>query len=74
VNRVGRDVCIAVSEVYVNHDEVVDVIKLVTDLICGDFACNPSYYQVPRGAASDFVGHMRWHVELSVAPTELKLT
>ena len=52
----------------------MDVIKLVTDLICGDFACNPSYYQVPRGAASDFVGHMRWHVELSVAPTELKLT
>jgi hypothetical protein len=74
VNGVGRNVHIAVPEVDVDHDKVVDVIELVADLICSNLACNTSYDKVPRGAAGDFVGHMWWHVKLSVAPTKLKLT
>jgi len=73
VDRVGRDVRIAISEVDVYHDEVVDVIEMVTDLICSDFACHASDNKVSRSPAGDLVGHVRWYVELSVAPTEFKL-
>ena len=73
MDRVGRDVRIAIFEVDVYHDEVVDVIEMVTDLICSDFACNASDNKVSRSAAGDLVGHVRWYVELSVAPTEFKL-
>jgi len=73
VNRVGRDVRIAIFEVDIYHDEVVDVIEMVTDLICSDLACNASDNKVSRSAAGDLVGHVRWYVELSVAPTEFKL-
>jgi hypothetical protein len=47
---------------------------MVTDLVCSDLACNTSYDKIARCAPSDLVGHMGWYVELSVAPTELKLT
>jgi len=73
VDRVGRDVRIAIFEVDVYHDEVVDVIEMVTDLICSDLAGNASDNKVSRSAAGDLVGHVRWYVELSVAPTEFKL-
>jgi hypothetical protein len=73
MDRVGRDVCIAVPEVDVDHDEIVNVIELITDLICSDLACNTSYNKVPRGAACDFIGNVWGYVELSVTPAKLKL-
>jgi hypothetical protein len=74
VNRVGRDVRIAVLEVDVDDDKVVDVIEMVTDLVRSDLACNTSYDKIARCAPSDLVGYMWWYMELSVAPTKLKLT
>ena len=58
MDRVGRYVRIAVSEVDIDHDEIVNVIELITNLICSDFACHTSYDEVPRSAACDFIGHM----------------
>lgn len=55
VDRVGRDESISISERDVNHDKVVDVIKLLPDFVCSYLAGNTAYDEVSRGAAIDLI-------------------
>jgi hypothetical protein len=73
VNGISRDVRIAVLEVDIDYNQVVDVVQMVSDLICGDLACNVSHNKISRGPAGNLVGDVGWHVELSICPTELEL-
>jgi hypothetical protein len=56
VNRVGRDICITVAEVNINDDQVVDMVQMISDLICCDLACNPSHNKIPCRSIGDLVG------------------
>jgi len=73
VDRVSGDVCVPISEIDIDHDEVVDVIQVISDLVCSEFAANTSDYQIARRSASNLVRHMARYVKLTIGPTELEL-
>jgi len=74
MNGIGRYICIAFLEIDVHNYQVVDMVKMVSDLVCGDLSCNTSHDKVSCSSVSDLVRHMRWNVELSVVPAKLELT
>jgi hypothetical protein len=73
MDRVGRDVRVAVLERDTDHNKVVDMVKVISDLLLSDPAGNTSHNEIPRCSTSDLVGDVRWHVELTVGPAKFKL-
>jgi hypothetical protein len=55
VNGIGGDESISISEGDVNHDEVMDVLKLFPNLVCSYPAGNSAYDEVSRGATTDLM-------------------
>ena len=58
MDRVGRYVRIAVLEVDINYNQVVDVVQVVSDLICGNLSCHASHNEISRRSVGDLVGYM----------------
>lgn len=73
MDGVGRNVGIAISEVKVYHNQIVNVINVIADLPLRHFACNASYDEVSRCSTSNLVRDVRWYVKLTVRPTEIEL-
>jgi hypothetical protein len=73
VDGIGRDVGIVVLELNVDHDEIVDVIQVVSNLVGCELSGSTVDDKVSAGPASDLVGHMWRHVELPIVPAKLDL-
>lgn len=73
MDRVGRYVDIAVPEPNIDHDEVVDMIQMISNAVCRDPAGDTSNNKIASGTTTDLVRHMWRNMELPIAPTELKL-
>jgi hypothetical protein len=73
MNRVSRNIRITFSELDVDNHEIVYVVQMVTNLVCGEFASHTSNHKISRSPVSDLVGYVDWHVKLSFIPTELEL-
>jgi hypothetical protein len=73
MDRVGRDIGIAVLEININHNEVVNMIKVVPDLLLRHLAGNASYDKISRRSTGDLVGDMSRYMKVPISPTELEL-
>jgi hypothetical protein len=73
VNGVGRNIGVTVLEVDVDHDEVMDMVQVVPNLILVKFSSSTSHDQVSARSIGNLVRHMGRHMELSVVPAEFEL-
>jgi hypothetical protein len=73
MDRVGGYVRVTVLEVDVDHNQVVDMVQVVANLVCGELPTNTSNHQVSRRSISDFIGYMARHMKLPISPTKLEL-
>jgi hypothetical protein len=62
-----------VFELNVDHNEIVDVIQMISNLVCRELSGSTMNDKVPAGPAGDLVGHMWRHMELPVVPAKLEL-
>lgn len=64
---------VSIFEVDVDDNEIVYVVEMFPDLPFGDLAGHTAHDQISRSTASDLVQDVRWHMELTISPAELKL-
>lgn len=73
MDRVGGYVCVSITEANVDHDQIVDVVQMISNLRCSELAIDTSNNKVARCPTDDFVGNMARDMELTICPTELEL-
>ena len=73
VNGIGEDIGIAILEIDVDHDKVVYVIQVVTNLVCGELAVSASDNKIAAGSVCDLERHMWRYIELAIIPRECEL-
>lgn len=74
MNRVGGYVCVAVLEGDIDNNKIMNVVQVIADLICREFSSNASNDKVACSSGGDLVCNMRWNMELSLIPSNLKLS
>jgi hypothetical protein len=66
-------VCVSVVEVDFDHNEIMNVGKVISDLLFGDPTGHAACDEVSRCTSDDLVRDVGWDVELTISPAELKL-
>lgn len=73
MNGVGRHVRVIILELYIDHNQVVDMIQMVSDLVGRELPSGSMDDKVSAGSVGDLVGNMWGNVKLSITPAKLKL-
>ena len=73
MNGVGRNVRISILEIHVDHDEIVDVVKVISDLLFSDPAGDTAHDEISRCTSGDLVRDVKRNLELTVGPAKLEL-
>ncbi len=60
------DVAILISNI--NHDKVVDMLKVVAETLSSDVWVDMANDEVPGSTHTDLVGYVAWEYELAVVP------
>ena len=54
------------------YNQIVNVIKVISDLVCPEFSKCSTHDQIAAGPIGNLVGYVWWYVELTIVPTKLK--
>lgn len=73
MNGVRGDVSILPIESYFDHNEIVNMLNIITNGFGSVFWTTVSNNQVSCGTDGYLVSNMRWQNELSIIPTNLNL-
>lgn len=65
--------CISVLKVDIDHNKIVDVVKMVSDLLFGYSAGRTAHDEVSRSTSSNLIRDMGWNVELPISPAKIEL-
>ena len=68
MDRVERQICIPAAEGYTDDDEVMNMIKIVSEALFRDGGTNISKHKVASRSPADLVRDMSGHVELTLTP------
>jgi hypothetical protein len=73
VDRVGGNVGVAISEVDVNYDQIVNMVKVILNLSRGNLAANAAYDEIARRPVGYLVGNVIRYIELTIGPAAFEL-
>lgn len=73
VDRIGRDERVSIAESNINHDQVVNVIQMVSDLGSGKSSISTADDEVAGGTIRNLVGNVAGNMELAISPTNFEL-
>jgi hypothetical protein len=73
VDRIGRDVGVAISEVDIDYDQVVNMVQMISNLSRGNFAANAAHNEIARRPIGNLIGNMAWYIELTIGPAAFEL-
>lgn len=74
MHRIGRNVAFACVKADFDHSQVVDMLKMITDLFLGLLDVAVMNHQVSCGSHTYLFGNMSGKNELSLIPTDFDLT
>ena len=70
---IGGDVCILAAEGDLDHNKIVDVLKIVSDHFLGVLWSSVQNDQVPGSTDGNLIGYVARQDELTLVPTNLDL-
>jgi hypothetical protein len=73
VHRVCGDEAVAADEFHLDHDEIMDVIKVLSDTLIGVLRTAAPQDEISRGANANLAGDMARQDELTLVPFDLNL-
>lgn len=74
MDRVRLDVAAATHEVDLDHNQVVNVVKVLTNALFRESRIATAEDEVPRGANADLAGYMTRQDELAIIPPYVDLS
>lgn len=73
MHRIGLDMAAATNELHLDHDQVVDVLKIIPESSLGEARVAAADHQVASGPCTDLASHVSRQDELAVVPTDVDL-
>lgn len=73
MHRVGLDIAAAAHELHLDHNQIVDVLKVVPEVRLGQARIAAPDDEVASGSCTDLAGHVSSQDELTVVPADVHL-